>query len=455
MSPFWKRLAGLRVADRYRLKQILGGDDAAAFFLAAVDPDGEVVIKITTEDAAEQLAFWERLRQLSHPNLIPLLDCGAVEIDGDRFVYAAFEYPEESAATALERAPMSGDDAREVLRAVAGALEYLHANGLVHTAVAPDHIVAVGDRVKLTSETVREASPKHSAQSDVWDLGATVYELMTRRRIARGDELDLTRIEEPFRSIVQQALTGAASLSWMVEALDAPPPHVEAVSPARPASPPTPIVEPPPAAAEPRHTPKWPWVAAAAVVLVGVLAFNQKSEREPQAASYVSPTAAPARGVAPPRPSAPAPAGVTAPPRPSAPAPAPIGATARPRPSERAASLPPASAPPRSPSPAPARVNAPPSRSERVIATRDDPRPFWRVIAYQYSRVREAEVKAHRINQQWPEFHASVFAPMGRDRAPYLVALGGRMSKPDAARLQQKARARGLPRDTFVRNYAE
>jgi hypothetical protein len=230
-----------------------------------------------------------------------------------------------------------------------------------------------------------------------------MYELMTRRRIGRGDELNLTSVEEPFRSIVQQALTGAASLPWMVEALDAPPPRVERVPPGPPAVPsalpPIPIVEAPPPAppppAQPRRTPKWPWPAAAAVVLCGVIVFHQRSEREPQPASYVPPADAAAP------------------------------------------------------------VTAPPPPSERVVATREDPRPFWRVIAYTYYKGREAEEKAHRINQQWPEFHASVFTPRGRDRAPYLVALGGRMSKPEAARLQQKARARGLPRDTFVRNYAE
>jgi hypothetical protein len=82
-------------------------------------------------------------------------------------------------------------------------------------------------------------------------------------------------------------------------------------------------------------------------------------------------------------------------------------------------------------------------------------RPYWRVIAYTYARRDAAQQKADRINERTPEFQASVFAPRGREHGPYLVSLGGPMTRPEALRLQRQARASGLPRDTFVRNYGE
>ncbi|MBZ5586095.1 MAG: SPOR domain-containing protein, partial [Acidobacteriia bacterium] len=82
-------------------------------------------------------------------------------------------------------------------------------------------------------------------------------------------------------------------------------------------------------------------------------------------------------------------------------------------------------------------------------------RVFWRTVVYTYSNYRDAERKAERVNGKWPALRAEVFTPKGRNRPPYMVALGGRMTREEAERLRKQARAKGLPRDTFVRNYAE
>ncbi|HEY1335996.1 MAG TPA: hypothetical protein VGF59_00735, partial [Bryobacteraceae bacterium] len=148
MNPFWKRLTGLTIADRYRLKQVVASDEAGAFFLASAGSEEIVVIRLVSEDA-DQLAFWERVRQLSHPHLQALVDCGRAEVDGEAFVYAAFENFDDNAAAALQGGPMSAAEVREALKASAAALSYLHENGMVHAAVAPEQILAVGDEIKL------------------------------------------------------------------------------------------------------------------------------------------------------------------------------------------------------------------------------------------------------------------------------------------------------------------
>jgi hypothetical protein len=91
--------------------------------------------------------------------------------------------------------------------------------------------------------------------------------------------------------------------------------------------------------------------------------------------------------------------------------------------------------------------------SARVMTPRPAP-AIWRVIAFTYRSRDVASKKAKQINIRWPDIRAAVFAPKEL-RGYYLVTLGDRMNREDATRLQRKARSLGLPRDTFVQNYAE
>jgi hypothetical protein len=78
----------------------------------------------------------------------------------------------------------------------------------------------------------------------------------------------------------------------------------------------------------------------------------------------------------------------------------------------------------------------------------------WRVVSFTFSAYAAAQKKAQQINEKWPSLHAEVFKPRSRHTV-YLVALGGRMTREEALRVQRDARAQGLPRDTYVQNYSE
>jgi hypothetical protein len=77
--------------------------------------------------------------------------------------------------------------------------------------------------------------------------------------------------------------------------------------------------------------------------------------------------------------------------------------------------------------------------------------PGWYVVAYTFNRIGDAARRAEAIAQRNPGLHPQVIAPNGGK--PFLVALGGPMTRPDAESVQRRARQSGLPRDTFVRNY--
>jgi hypothetical protein len=75
----------------------------------------------------------------------------------------------------------------------------------------------------------------------------------------------------------------------------------------------------------------------------------------------------------------------------------------------------------------------------------------WRVIAFTYSQEEMARQKAAAIAQEHPDLNPTVFTPNGR--SPYLVTLGGQMSKQDAFAFSGKAKREGMPKDTYAQNY--
>jgi hypothetical protein len=93
-----------------------------------------------------------------------------------------------------------------------------------------------------------------------------------------------------------------------------------------------------------------------------------------------------------------------------------------------------------------------PAAAEGNAAAAAPVAPGWRVIAYTYNHRPDAEHKVDQIATKHPQLHPVVFAPRA-GHGPYLVELGGPMSRDQAARLQQLARKMGMPRDTYIRNY--
>jgi eukaryotic-like serine/threonine-protein kinase len=77
----------------------------------------------------------------------------------------------------------------------------------------------------------------------------------------------------------------------------------------------------------------------------------------------------------------------------------------------------------------------------------------WRVVTYTYNREDQARHKSETVAQKHPELNPAVFSPTGR--APYLVTVGGALSREEAFALVSKVRREGLPRDSYAQNYKE
>ncbi len=75
-------------------------------------------------------------------------------------------------------------------------------------------------------------------------------------------------------------------------------------------------------------------------------------------------------------------------------------------------------------------------------------------MLFTYGHADDAERKASSVKEQHPELDPQVFSPKGHATL-YLVTIGGRMSREDAARLRQKALGLGLPKDCYIQNYKQ
>jgi eukaryotic-like serine/threonine-protein kinase len=415
MTSTWQRLQGVILAGQFLLEQYLGESENASLFRTSYGPDARpAVLKLIPASAAAvdvQLALWRLAGLFAHPNLLVLFDSGQAEYGGEPVLYAVFECPDETLQTALDQGPLPGSEALEILRAVLAVLNYLHSQGLVHTAIDARHVVAVGNQIKLWSDTIHPPARSETAAEDVASLGDLLFHVLTGHTAGSSQSPDLSVVPNPFRSIIENTSGKPPERRWalsqIAETIDPRPLRPESwSSPHR-----SPFL--------PRALPLWAY-GALAVMLAGLGFFSLPKSVPPA----VSPS--------PPPPQYSTPAIVKGPPPalPQTPAlPSPV--------------LPPPAAEPN----APAVESAPPPTE----APRS--RGVWRVVAYSYSRYADAQRKVKIISRRWPESKASVFSPNGSSRPPHLVALGGLMTRDQAVRFLKTARGKGVPRDTYIRNY--
>jgi TonB family protein len=234
MSEAWKQWEGQVVDGRFPLRQYLGGSDHGAVFLTEHDgrESEKTAIKLIPADPANaelQLSRWKHAAQLFHPHLLRLFEMGRCELDGVALLYLVMEYAEENLSQILPQRPLTAEETRDVLVPVLDALACVHRQGFVLGHLKPANIMAVGDKIKLstdgllrTSETLRLRKPgvydppesssgRLSPAGDVWSLGLTLVETLTQRvpvweRMGQGDPLLPKSLPSPFFDIARNCL---------------------------------------------------------------------------------------------------------------------------------------------------------------------------------------------------------------------------------------------------------
>jgi TonB family protein len=236
MSEALKRWEGRIVAGKFPVERYLGeSDHSAVFTTKGQGGRGRAVIKMIAADVADaeqQLRRCRTARELSHPNLIRVIEAGQ---EGTALLYVVEEYAEENLAQILPERPLTAEEAQEMLRPVLRALQYLHGKGFVHGHIQPSNILAIGDQVKLSSDALGTPGEKrrgaasaygppeavNSTAGDVWQLGMTLVEVLTQhlptwdRTQTSAPEIPAT-VPEPFREIAAHCLQIEAGKRWTV-----------------------------------------------------------------------------------------------------------------------------------------------------------------------------------------------------------------------------------------------
>ncbi|EMI46600.1 serine/threonine-protein kinase [Rhodopirellula sp. SWK7] len=217
-------LIGCRIGDYQVLRRLGSGGMADVYAARQLTLQRDVALKVlksVTQNDDDHLKRFRREAQaaarLNHPSIVQIYEFGEV----DDVHYISQELVDGiNLKQALDReGPFSAEQAIEVLRSVASALELAHQSGVTHRDIKPENImrgnqntIKVTDfglarmltqvdsstanltRAGLTLGTPRYMSPEQiqgqtvDARSDLYSLGVTMYHLLTGSPPYEADE---------------------------------------------------------------------------------------------------------------------------------------------------------------------------------------------------------------------------------------------------------------------------
>ena len=171
------------LGDAYSLERELGGGGMSRVFVAKESALGrDVVVKVMSGDAlvgisAERFAREVRTAAaLQHPNIVPVLTTGIA----DGIPYYTMPYVRGESLRVrmnqVERIPRR--QAVSILRDLARALQYAHAEGIVHRDIKPDNVLLSGDAAVVTDFGIAKAiSAARTSDAEVLPTSSNPYTL--------------------------------------------------------------------------------------------------------------------------------------------------------------------------------------------------------------------------------------------------------------------------------------
>ena len=220
-------VAGMTIADRFRLKRLIGvGGTGWVWEAKDLHTKEFVALKVLRDDVAEDLITQARFRReadtvatLDHPGIARFVDYGhftdPVLMPGQTITYLATEFirGEPLDAVIHKKGKLPLNRALDILEATSLALGHAHAAGVVHRDVKPGNILITKDGTpKLTDFGIArisgEATLTHAGTvmgtalyvspeqalgdavtpaSDVYSLSVVGYEMITGKLLFTGE----------------------------------------------------------------------------------------------------------------------------------------------------------------------------------------------------------------------------------------------------------------------------
>ena len=227
---------GRQVDEKFMLLEWLGGSGGSGVFRTELreGPRAQnAAIKLILAEGIEadaRLAAWADAVKLSHPHVMPVYRSGRWRADGEALIYVVTEFADEVLSKVLPERPIAPSEAREMLLPVIDALGYLHRNRMVHGHIKPSNILVVDNRLKVSGDGLHMANRYRktaaeldvydgpelaqapvSPASDVWSLGVTLVEALTRAlpEVVTGGNEDPRLpdgLPQPFAGIARECL---------------------------------------------------------------------------------------------------------------------------------------------------------------------------------------------------------------------------------------------------------